>query len=403
MASLERRGRLFRVAFRLGENKFHVSLKTIDAKEAEACLVRVEENLRLVERGRLEIPVDADVGIFLLSDGKLKKPPEFQKSPTLGGLFDLYRETFTRGVKESNTEKTERVHLKHLERILGVRTTLNQISQTRVQGYVNSRMSEKYRGNTLNPVTVKKELATFKFVWNWGHRFGTVSTSFPGDRIVFPKGKQKEPFRTYEQIEKMISRGGLSKRQIRELWEGLFLYPQQVAEVLELVRQNAIADWLYPFLVTVAHTGARRSEMFRAQLDDFDFANRVVFVREKKKNREKDTFRTVDMTPTLERILKEYFAKSHPGGRYAFAHTAGRPIEDRESRTAFRQATRHSKWQIIRGFHTFRHSFASNLAAAGVDQRIIDEMMGHQTDEMQRRYRHLFPEKRRAALTSVYG
>ena len=40
----------------------------------------------------------------------------------------------------------------------------------------------------------------------------------------------------------------------------------------------------------------------------------------------------------------------------------------------------------------FRHSFASNLAAASVDQRIIDEWMGHQTEEQMRtRYRHLFP------------
>ena len=36
------------------------------------------------------------------------------------------------------------------------------------------------------------------------------------------------------------------------------------------------------------------------------------------------------------------------------------------------------------GFHSYRHSFASNLAAAGVDQRIIDEFMGHQTEAMRK-------------------
>jgi len=50
------------------------------------------------------------------------------------------------------------------------------------------------------------------------------------------------------------------------------------------------------------------------------------------------------------------------------------------------------------GFHSYRHSFASNLAAAGIDQRIIDEFMGHQTDEMRRRYRHLFPQAKRSAI-----
>ncbi len=37
------------------------------------------------------------------------------------------------------------------------------------------------------------------------------------------------------------------------------------------------------------------------------------------------------------------------------------------------------------GFHTYRHSFASNLAARGLDQRIIDEFMGHQTEAMRKR------------------
>jgi hypothetical protein len=34
-----------------------------------------------------------------------------------------------------------------------------------------------------------------------------------------------------------------------------------------------------------------------------------------------------------------------------------------------------------------------------VDQRVIDELMGHTTEAMRRRYRHLFPQARRAAVT----
>jgi len=52
------------------------------------------------------------------------------------------------------------------------------------------------------------------------------------------------------------------------------------------------------------------------------------------------------------------------------------------------------------GFHTYRHSFASNLAARGVDQRIIDEWIRHQTEAMRKRYRHLFPQDRRMAIES---
>jgi hypothetical protein len=86
MASLERRGNRFRVIFRLGGRKHHVSVKATGEKVADACRVRLEETLRLVERGRLTVPAGADLGLFLLSDGKLEKPVELIRSVRLTGV-----------------------------------------------------------------------------------------------------------------------------------------------------------------------------------------------------------------------------------------------------------------------------------------------------------------------------
>jgi integrase len=58
---------------------------------------------------------------------------------------------------------------------------------------------------------------------------------------------------------------------------------------------------------------------------------------------------------------------------------------------------------VLRGFHVLRHSFISCLAAAGVDQRIIDEWAGHSTDEQRRRYRHLVPDVKQQAIAGVFG
>src|SRR5262249_23040073 len=81
------------------------------------------------------------------------------------------------------------------------------------------------------------------------------------------------------------------------------------------------------------------------------------------------------------------------------------PLTPKKATTRFWRPLRGSKWCLNSrknhfklGFHTYRHSFASNLAAAGVDQRVIDEWMGHQTEAMRRRYRHLFPKDRRSAI-----
>jgi integrase len=78
------------------------------------------------------------------------------------------------------------------------------------------------------------------------------------------------------------------------------------------------------------------------------------------------------------------------------------PVTRNEANDHFQRAVQGGKWANLRGWHTLRHSFASNCAAKGVDQRIIDAWMGHQTEEMQKRYRHLFPEQQRAAILSVF-
>jgi integrase len=64
----------------------------------------------------------------------------------------------------------------------------------------------------------------------------------------------------------------------------------------------------------------------------------------------------------------------------------------------FKRTLGGSKWAVIPGFHTFRHSFASILASEGVDETTIDRWMGHQTQEQRDRYRHLFPRNRKRAI-----
>lgn len=403
MAWLEQRGDKFRIAFRFRGEKFRVNLKATGEKEANGCLARLEENLRLVERGRLDIPPGADLGLFLISDGKLGKPVELVRAVRLSQLFHIYKTEFTPGAKEVVTRAMEDIHMKHLSRIIGGQTFLATVTAAVVQKFVNERSREQFNGNPVKATTVRKAVATFRFVWNWAYRQGHVPTKFPEVELVFSKEKQPEPFRTYDQIKSILARGSLDKRQEQELWAGLFLNPSEIDEVLEHVRRKARTCYLYPLLVGAAYTGARRSELLRARVEDFDFDTKLVRLREKKRNRGRDTFRTVDMTPFLENVMRKYFSEDHPGGVYAFCSKKNEMLTDGQTWKAFLTGMKGSKFHVLRGYHAFRHSFASNLAAAGVDQRVIDELMGHTTVEMQKRYRHLFPEQRRAAVLRVFG
>lgn len=62
MALLEQRGDKFRIGFRIRGEMFRVNLKATEPKEADGCHARLEENLQLFERGRLEVPPGAELG-----------------------------------------------------------------------------------------------------------------------------------------------------------------------------------------------------------------------------------------------------------------------------------------------------------------------------------------------------
>lgn len=177
-------------------------------------------------RGRLLVPDGADIGLFLLSDGKLdgKLDPSDEPPPlSLGGLFSLYPTQLTAGAKEANTRKCVAIHMPHLARLLGEKTPVPAVTTAAVQGYVDRRAAETYRMKPIKPQTVKKEVATLVTVCNWAHRRVHVPPPCSTKGITFPKEWEKSQFRTYDQVKAILDRGGFAKTEIRELWHSLFL------------------------------------------------------------------------------------------------------------------------------------------------------------------------------------
>jgi integrase len=121
---------------------------------------------------------------------------------------------------------------------------------------------------------------------------------------------------TREQIEKIIERGGLTEKQQGALWECLIVESNEVQEILDHVKGAAQHPFIYPMFVFAAHTGARRSEIVRSQVDDFDFQSRTVQIREKKRDHDKSlTYRRVQMSDLLVQVMQEWFSQ-HPGGQF---------------------------------------------------------------------------------------
>ncbi len=205
MASLDqdRLSRMYHIRFRYGGRSFKRSTGTSCAKLARAAAARVEETLLLLKSGRVRMPLGCDPADFILSDGKVSESEA--RLITLDELTSAYQQARINGVKEPNTVKTEDLHLRHLQRLLKPQTFVRSLTTVQLQKYVGSRLSEVRRGG--RPVateTVRKEISTFRSIWNWAVRQGLIQGPAPVTGLAYPKCDEKPPFMTWAEIERRV-------------------------------------------------------------------------------------------------------------------------------------------------------------------------------------------------------
>lgn len=225
---------------------------------------------------------------------------------------------------------------------------------------------------------------------------------------------EKPSFKTWDEIETIINRGGLTEEQEREYWNCLFLDEQQVVELLGFIQKNAEHAFIHAAVAFAAFTGARRSEVVRSLIEDWDFERGVVRIREKKGSRKKKlTFREVNIHAKLDEIIKGWL-QVHPGGQFTIMvpagmshsrtkHSVPTPLTPDQAHKFLRQTIAESKWKVLKGWHVLRHSFCSNCARRGVPDTIIDAWMGHRGDEdIKKRYRHLYPSDKQQFMQKLF-
>ncbi len=441
MAALQERNGSYRVLFNFRGKQHAFTLGRVAEAEARAKAAQVDYLLMRLKQGLIEMPPDADVVAFFKHDGAppavVPRPIASRSEPTLADLRDRYIETHANGSLEIHTLKGIRRHFGHLARLLGEDFPIRRLTLADLQGYVDRRAKAKGRRGTLLPATIRKEIVTLRIAWNWGARMGIVDGRCPADGLRYAKSEEKPPFQSRTEIERRLP--GLPPHKASELWEVLYLTADEVGRLLAHVKVNAAHPWIHPMMATAAHTGARRGELLRMRVGDLDLAAGVLIIRERKRVQGRRTTRRVPLSTTLAAILADWL-KIHPGGPHLFAQaevvsrsrkrspTTGHLGKDRPGSSEARRANvrdrespgvlpltedeaRHhlertlagSEWEVVRGYHIFRHSFISACASRGIDQRLIDEWVGHQSEEQRRRYRHLYPSVQADALRSVFG
>jgi len=396
----------FTVCFRFEGRQFQRALKTKNKEDADAAQKKVEYTLYEIARGIQSIPDGVDPGDFIVN-GRTEPQPRQPSSlpPSYANLIESYLRDH-QGHKAPSSLGTERTHLHNLQRCLGKKSdiAINRITKDDLETALRKRNDE------VAATTVMKERQTLMsyFKWAKGKEDAQIRSSPAEDLCVFQEDREAERFRTLGEIEQVLARGGLSDLEVEKHWECLYLDQFQVGEVLALVEKRARHDFIFPMFALVAYTGMRRGEMLRLRWSDVNFDARLITARSRKQSRQTEqTSRDIPMHSRLREILADYLQRRPKGQHVICKVDSSKPLTASMAHDHLQRTLRDSPWEqtmpsgtkkVVIGFHTFRHSIASNLAVQGVDQRLIDALMGHQTPQMTKRYQHLFPESRRAAV-----
>jgi len=191
-------------------------------------------------------------------------------------------------------------------------------------------------------------------------------------------------------------------RPVRETRLPVVLSTAEVRHILGRVRllQYQVC------LGTIYACGLRLREGVGLQVADLDGQRQLIRVRQGKGHQD----RYVPLpTQALERLRQYWVTHRDPVWLFParWAHSASQdmaatgPMDPSGVQRAFRAALRASGVVKPATVHTLRHSYATHLLEAGVNLRVIQAYLGHQSPQTTARYTHLTEPTERRALEAI--
>ncbi len=236
MANLGCKDGIYHVRFRFRGREYKRSLKVRKKDDAEAAKRSVEQTIHRLHIGLIELPPRVDPADFILGGGTRTGPTSSQRgrAPSTRSLTEQYLEAQKHALAPSY-HYLQGVHLRHLLRHLGHRAdaSCDRVVQADLVRFLQERLA------TRDAVTVSKERTTLVQFYKWVVRQQYLTVSPASEVPVIKGGTDRPPFRTVAEIERIIERGGVSEGEILDLWERLYLTPEEIAELLAAMRARA--------------------------------------------------------------------------------------------------------------------------------------------------------------------
>jgi integrase/recombinase XerD len=154
---------------------------------------------------------------------------------------------------------------------------------------------------------------------------------------------------------------------------------RQILDSFDQVTYEGIRDRAFVFVL--ASTGVRNSEAAGLTLDDYDPVSGELHVQGKG-----DRERFVTLSAAAHRSLKAYLRLRRRGSSLdLWLSKEGQSLSASAWTSMFRRHKKRCGVPRVRA-HLFRHTFGSYAIEKGAERAAVQDMLGHETDQMTKRY-----------------
>ncbi len=316
---------------------------------------------------------------------KKYKDPRLAESVTLLHALTKYQEyePVIRSKKDSTLAR-ETYSKNNLLRLLGEHTPLSDITTSVVADYQDRRLKEPKHSTS----SIRQELSMLSKMY----RIAKIEWGLPVEnptegvtRVSPPEGRER--FLTTE--------------------EAIFII--QEAQACKNKR-------FLPYVLLLLHTGMRSGEAAKLTSDKIDLEKRTIIIKETKSGKPRKVALTIRATDALKAINPHengyYFLQPQQLINEKFMEQPGKVFQTCWRGLRARLASKNQNQENLEEFkdfpyikhfktHDLRHTAGSHLLAAGVDIRVITDILGHATLQMVMRYTHIFEDTKTETIDKL--
>lgn len=251
--------------------------------------------------------------------------------------------------------------------------SFNDVDRTVVLGFINYLRMGK---NALSDRSLARNLSSLRSFYRYLNASGYADSN-PFASVKSPKKTDKLPDFLYEDdVDRFLGCFDLNDDQE--------------------YRNRTMFEMMYG-------CGLRVSEVANMKISDLDFANDVVTIVGKGSKA-----RIVPFYPVIRELLQNYLKAVRPhfvGEQehdYVFVNNRGSKLTSRGIEYILDSSVRQHGLMMKIHPHALRHSFATHLLAAGVDIRVVQELLGHARLSTTQIYTHVSMEHLREAYDKAF-